>query len=421
MIKIVGVMLGLVLAFLIYIYYKKVEDFFDPSVLFLILEFIAYVPGMFLFTSESSVEFTVSGCMTVFIYEILYVGAALIGISVAKRICIGNKERTLDIPLLNIFIFFMIGFGAKILVILKLGGFAFVLTHGQYAYMMQAHGYGIYTIFYKFMVVAILAMFEKYVLYREKRSYKYCLIVMIVLYAASFLIYTSRTPALIMVLIAIFVYNFEIKRMNIARLFNVKVIIVFVLMVAVAYSATLSRTNNTNKVSQSMWDDLFYNYTCIGRDIKVYDYFSTHDKWYGKGYLNIIPSLIPGVESKPSTDDGIYLVNIIRGHDIDINANSDSLPSTTGSVPFTTPGYMFANFGVLGIIFGGILEGILIGIAYKFMVWNLNAFNVAIYFYMIYSFGLSTGRMVPTLISIAFIVIFKKIINIRIVFGKRQY
>lgn len=105
MIKIVGVMLGLVLAFLIYIYYKKVEDFFDPSVLFLILEFIAYVPGMFLFTSESSVEFTVSGCMTVFIYEILYVGASLIGISVAKRICIGNKERTLDIPLLNIFIF----------------------------------------------------------------------------------------------------------------------------------------------------------------------------------------------------------------------------------------------------------------------------------------------------------------------------
>lgn len=97
------------------------------------------------------------------------------------------------------------------------------------------------------------------------------------------------------------------------------------------------------------------------------------------------------------------------------------MPSTTGSVPFTTPGYMFANFGVLGIIFGGILEGILIGIAYKFMVWNLNAFNVAIYFYMIYSFGLSTGRMVPTLISIAFIVIFKKIINIRIVFGKRQY
>ncbi len=88
--------------------------------------------------------------------------------------------------------------------------------------------------------------------------------------------------------------------------------------------------------------------------------------------------------------------------------------SQTGSVPFTTPGYMYANFGFVGVLLGGIIEGFLIGLSYKKMQKNKNAFNVAIYFYMIYSFGLSTGRMVPTMISIIFIWLFKKVINIRV-------
>ncbi|EGP5537114.1 oligosaccharide repeat unit polymerase [Enterococcus faecium] len=414
MIKFIGILLGLFFLLMLYIYYQKEKDFLEPKVLFLILEFISYVPGMILFTSESSIEFTVAGCMKVMLFELIYVFSALAGINLSRKIFVAEKNKVYDIPLINIIIFFAIGFGAKILVILKLGGLSFVIQNGELAYLMQAHGYGIYTMFYKFMVVAILAMFEKFVIHKERRVYKVLLIVMISLYALSFLIYTNRTPAFIVVLITFFIYNFEIRRMNLSRVLNLRVILVVVLLVFLAYTATLRRTENSNKVSQSMWGDLFYNYTNVGRDIKVYDYFSDHEKWLGKGYLNIIPSLIPGTKSKPSTDDGIYLVNIIRGNDIDINANSDELPSQTGSVPFTTPGYMYANFGFVGVLLGGIIEGFLIGLSYKKMQKNKNAFNVAIYFYMIYSFGLSTGRMVPTMISIIFIWLFKKVINIRV-------
>ncbi len=66
--------------------------------------------------------------------------------------------------------------------------------------------------------------------------------------------------------------------MNLSRVLNLRVILVVVLTpVFLAYTATLSRTENSNKVSQSMWEDLFYNYTNVGRDIKVYDYFSDHE------------------------------------------------------------------------------------------------------------------------------------------------
>lgn len=420
MIKVVGLLLGIFFLMLIYINYKRKQDLFEPSALFVILEFIAYVPGMFLFEAESSVTFTVSGCLKVLFFEIIYVFGALLGIGFSRKILVSSNDRQLDIPMFNIIVCYILGFSAKVLVIKKLGGLGFVLSNMQYAYLLQAHGYGIYTMFYKFMVVAILAMFEKCALYKEKRSYKLLLVVMMVLYALSFLIYTSRTPALIMVLIALFVYNYQFQQINFRRLFKPKFILVFVLCVAVAYSATLSRTANTNKVSNSMFADLFYNYTNIGRDICVYEYFSEHDKWLGKGYLNIIPSLIPGVDSKPSTDDGIYLVNIIRGYDVDINANSDSLPVQTGSVPFSTPGYMYANFGGIGVALGGILMGLLIGLAYKYMDRNMNAFSIAVYFYMIYSFGLSTGRMVPTLISIVFIFICIPFIRLRFSLEKRN-
>ncbi|HGF7682997.1 TPA: oligosaccharide repeat unit polymerase, partial [Enterococcus faecium] len=194
MIKFIGILLGLFFLLMLYIYYQKEKDFLEPKVLFLILEFISYVPGMILFTSESSIEFTVAGCMKVMLFELIYVFSALAGINLSRKIFVAEKNKVYDIPLINIIIFFAIGFGAKILVILKLGGLSFVIQNGQLAYLMQSHGYGIYTMFYKFMVVAILAMFEKFVIHKERRVYKVLLIVMISLYALSFLIYTSRTP-----------------------------------------------------------------------------------------------------------------------------------------------------------------------------------------------------------------------------------
>lgn len=414
MIKLLGAGLGIYFISLIIYFYGKTKDLLHPYVLFLGLEFLSYVPGMFIFTSESSIDFTISGCLTVCIFEILYTSFVIIGLNFSNTIYIKSKNDEIDPPMLNICLCFMVGFAAKILVINKIGGFSYVLNNGQLAYLRQSHGFGIYTIFYKFMFLAILSMLEKCNKHRNKRRYKIYTVIMIVVYAASFLIYTSRTPALILVLITLFIYNFEFKKINIRKLFNWKFILVFALCLSVAYSATLSRKSSTNKMETSLVTDMFYNYTHIGRDICVYDYFSVNPKWHGKGYLNILPSINPFVRSKPSTDDGIYLTNIIRNNYVDINANSDELPYQTGSVPFTTPAYMYANFGVLGIALGGLIMGLVIGLFYKYMIRNKDTYSITIYFYIIYSFGLSTGKLVPTAISIVFIYVFKNLMKIRI-------
>lgn len=417
MIYLIATLLGGFFLALIYISYKVEKDLFSPRVMFLLLEFISYVPGMFMFKQESSIPFNESGCLTVMIYEMIYVIFVLIGIEIAGKFKIRAINKRLDIPLSMILFFFLIGFIAKVIVINKLGGLFFVINNGQYAYLMQAHGFGIYTILYKFMMIAILALLEKCILYKDKKAYKILLIFLILIYAASFLIYTSRTPALILAIIGAFVYNYRVKKITIRHLLNARFIFIFIICIIAAYTATLSRVHNSNNISTSMVSDLIYNYTKIGRDSFGYDYFSTHDKWLGRGYLNIVPSLIPGDKSKPSTDDGIYLVNLMRGYNVDINDNSNELPSQSGSVPFSTPVYMYANFGVIGIIIGGIIMGLSIGLVFAYMIKQKNVFTITIYFYIIYSFGLSTGKLVPTLISCIFIIVFKKIMAIKLKFS----
>lgn len=418
-VKLCGLILGAILIALVVFFYRKERNLLAPAVVFLGLEFLAYVPGLLVLEQESSIIFTTSGSITLIIYELLYVVFVLFGMSIGRRIKLSANSTKYDVSSFNIFVFFMIGFAAKLLVMQRLGGIGFVLAHPQLAYQLQSHGYGIYTQFYKFMLLAILAMCEKAVRYKNRKKYVVYASIMILLYMLSFLIYTSRTPGLIVLLIVFFIYNFEVRKFNIERLFNRKVLIVVIFIFAASYFATNSRNNTVNAVSNSAIQDMVRNLSDDGRDMFVYDYFSSHPKWYGAGYLNIIPSLIPGVPDKPVTDDGLYLVNLIRGHNVNINALFSELPSSTGSVPFSTPGYMFANFGIIGIIGGGILMGILLMVSYRKMLGNTNAFSVAIYLYMIYSFGLSTGRMVSVLITIAFIVIFRWFINLKFVFGRK--
>lgn len=63
--------------------------------------------------------------------------------------------------------------------------------------------------------------------------------------------------------------------------------------------------------------------------------------------------------------------------------------------------------------------GFLIMIAYRIVLLEGNSFNIAIYFYIVYSLGLSTGRLVPVIINIIFISIFSKILRIKLKIGNK--
>lgn len=424
-IRICGIILGIILVFIIGIKYKLKHDIFHPEVLFFILEFIRYVPGLLFLEKESSVQFTTDLTVKLLIFELIYILSVMIGMDIAKKIKFKSNEvndkggQQYNLSTFMIIVFFLIGLSAKILAIKKVGGIAFVLSNPQLAYLKQEHGFGIYTQFYKFMLLAILAMCEKTI--KEGNRKKNIMItgIMVLVYVASYLIYTSRTPGLIVFIIILFIINFKIKKISLYVLFDIKIWIIILFIFSASFYATKNRMDTTNEVTNTALEDMITNLSNDGRDMFVYNYFSMDNYLLGKGYLNIIPSLIPGKKDKPSTDDGLYLVNLIRGYDVDINSNYNEYPSKTGSVPFSSQAYMYANFGVFGIVIGGIIIGLISMIAYRRVIIRNSSFDIAIYFYIIYSFGLSTGRMVPVLITIIFITIFSKFMKVKIKYGDK--
>jgi len=411
---VVGILLGLFLLLLTVSNYQKYRNYFHPMVIFPALEFLSYVPGLILLKHESSVMFTLEGAIILSAFEFIYVSTAMITMLIHTKKSNQSKIVIKDIPLYRILVCYAIGLYAKFMVFKELGGLAFVLINAQLSYELQSHGFGIYITMYKFMLVAIIAIFDKYVV-RRKTSFLILLIGMVVIYMLSYLIYTSRTPAFIVLLIILFIINFEWSRFRLKSLAKVKFIIPALFIIIASNYATNQRTSTGNLVGdESPLIDMVRNMSKDGRDMFVYNHFKLENFWYGKGYMNIPYALNPLTREKPSLDDGIYLVNLLRGYEIDINTNVGDLPEKTGSVPFSTPAYMYANFGILGLIIGGIVMGWVYVFTFSKMRSRTNAFTITIYFYIIYSFGLSTGRMVPTLITVFFILISEKVLGGRI-------
>lgn len=399
----IGVILGVFLLYLTYTSYRRFHNYFHPMVIFPVLEFLSYVPGLLLLEHESSVIFTFEGALIQFVYEVIYVTVTMLTMQINTKKKLKSKIRIKDIALYKILGCYGLGLYAKFLVFKELGGLIFVMDNAQLSYELQSHGFGIYITMYKFMLVAILAMFDKYVIHHTKKSL-IILLLMVIIYMASYLIYTSRTPAFIILLIILFIINFEWSRFQLKSLIKIKFIIPALFIVIASNYATNQRTSTGNMVEdESALVDMARNMSHNGRDMFVYNYFNFSNFWYGEGYLNIPSALNPTLKDKPSMDDGIYLVNLLRGYDVDINSKVSQLPSQTGSVPFSTQSYMYANFGIIGIIIGGIIMGWIYMFTFNRMRRDTNAFSIAIYFFIIYSFGLSTGRMIPTLITIAFI------------------
>ena len=153
-------------------------------------------------------------------------------------------------------------------------------------------------------------------------------------------------------------------------------------------SALSYRTGNERS---NIVSGIFDEYSRAGRDVYTYEYFSQHDLFYGKSILNIVFAFFPSsiVDNKPIVDDGLFLINVMTGHDTDINDSYNELYYKSGSIPFTTQGMMFANFSYLGLILGGILMALFQFYFYNRWALSQDSLYICLYYYGVYMFGLT--------------------------------
>ena len=402
---------------------KKTKNVFHPLVFFVLFQILKYVLPLFVNKPEYYVTYSINNIVFLITIESVFILSVFLGFNSKlaktkiKILKFTSKTKKYDMntnstSYLAIYSFFTIGFLSRIYIFIQLGGLSYVFSNSHAVYSRLISGFGLVSILARLMLVSIVCIFEK-VLKNKKKKDIIIMIIMIVLYMGSYLIYSSRGPALEILLVLLCCYSMNNKKISFKEIIKPKYIIMVLIMILILLS-TLARRTNESVISSSIsniLEALSSEFNRADRDIFTYNYFSNNTLWYGKIFLNVIYMVIPSFFyiNKPPVDDGFYLMNLIRGKMVGPNSGRLDIDMTIGSVPFTSQGLAYANFGVVGVILVGLLTGYLYKKIYDRTKKRNNTLDTLIYFYFIYIFGFTPLLIQNTISIIVFAILMQKI------------
>lgn len=216
----------------------------------------------------------------------------------------------------------------------------------------------------------------------------------------------GRKSLLILLIEALLLYHYCVKKINVRKILRLKYILgiiaiyfFFILMsnfrTEGAFEAFIQNPAAFVKQSNNGILSTIRGESYVAYYMAVIEYFKTHSLWLGKTFLGLLTAIIPSslFPGKPPVDDGTYLYSICQGR-TDIMPPMSFSELNGSSLPLETFGSMYANWGLLGLIFGMILLGGIYGYAYRKMKKNsYSLFSVVIYTQIIFTFQLSTLRI----------------------------
>ena len=409
-----GFLLSALLVAVFIVSYKRNRDIFSPLCIMSIIQFLRYVPHIFNCDYEHSTVLTFENIEITFLYECLFILSVLFGYYFISRISVARRKMYVgktvgEIRLGTILFIYLIGFASRVYIIMKIGGLTYVINNMSASYRDYSSISGYISALGNLMTLAIIMYIERC----SKRPCSKVLLFSMVLFAmASYLIYSSRSPALELLMITIFAYHYLVQKINMRSLLQPKYLIIGILTVSIVSMMPILRNasnNNQLRIDKEFsvgnsFNSIFNEFSYVGRDTFVYSYFDVNNLWYGKTFLNTFVGFIPRqlYSNKPSLDDGNYLNNLMNGYFVSPNDPFDSLPVKT-SVPFSTSSSMYANFGLIGIVFGGMLLGVLYKKAYVHLKRNATGMSVILYQLVVYQLELSALSISQTLIPLVVI------------------
>ena len=241
----------------------------------------------------------------------------------------------------------------------------------------------------------------------------------------------GRKALIILIIEAIIIYNYKVKRFKTSDFINLKSVGILVIIYIFMSGYVVLRNPESfgfmvdNPVafieaSNIGILELLYRESYVTFYMGIIEYFQTADYWFGSSYLGLISAFIPSFlyPQKPPVDDGMYLYSIAVGRkDVLPVMPFDELNGS--SLPLETFGAMYANFGYIGLFVGMLVLGIIIGSVYRYMYIKRFSFvTVVLYTNMVFTFHLSTLRIVQTLLLCLVLMILsttmKQLLRIRI-------
>lgn len=401
-------------------YYRKYKDLFHPLCFFVILSILRYVPNTFSGDKDNFVNLTEDGILVFVVFTSLYSLCVCVGYYVFQRMNNSAVEYLIKGELNNkMFVFglslFCVGVLSRIWFIYSSGGLAYILSNIQNKVEMVT-GNGYLLALGNFMTYGtVLMMCSDF--YERKRGVTINLFLLSCIGISFFLFafMSDRTAPMRFLMIIVMAYHYNFKRIKLSSLFSIKSIAAISACLLFIVAMPLLRNkegfnkygsvSNLAETASNEVDNVLYWFSYTGRDVFIYDHFDISNYWCGKNILNFISAPIPAsiIKEKPPVDEGYYLANLIMGHE---SAPPDTKFSYKSSIPFDNQGAMYANFGIIGLIIGGIIVGAAYGFVYKLLVTNdYHPLVVVISQVLLYNFSLTSHDMVNFLLLIGFLLI----------------
>ena len=417
---------------------NRKKDFFNPSTAFSFLYVLKIVIPTIIYSFPDNIyianDFFLEKSLCnddVFVkYSIIQsIGycMVLIGISIykKKRIrkdYIAERERTSNSRRYKFwgYCFYLLGGVGFFMIMSKVGGILFFFSNlGQRIFLIKDLDFETYLLSLLNYAPLVLIYSKKW----TKEKIKLLDIVLVVL--AGLMVGLGGRKALIMLVIeCAAVYHFVVKPIKIKQILNLKVITIccFIFLFFTTYSKLRTPgafeefvndpiefyfEKNEGGLTESMAGESYVPFY-----VSIVDYFDNNNKWNGASFLCLMTAFIPSsfYPNKPPVDDGMYLYSIAHGNSVVPPVPTKDLDGT--SWPLETFGSMYANFGFIGVVVGMLLLGCTISYTFKKMVYSNYQFKYVIfYIIMLFTFEISTLRIVQAVIAFVLLSFVQFVIN----------
>ncbi|WP_079525398.1 O-antigen polymerase [Solibacillus isronensis] len=319
---------------------------------------------------------------------------------------------------------FSVGALSKLYLINVNGGLAYIWSNlDKRSFMLSGSSY--IDSLEILMVIGISLMLDCY-FESNKRKYLIMTISMFLIGAVLLIAFGARAPLLEAIITLLFIINYRSNKISLSTILKPKIFGVILLCVLFIVMMPMLRfEDNKNLYSNPIeWiksaaedvDAIFEEISSVDKDVFTYSYFIESEKWLGSNYIDLLYTPIPRTlfPAKPPSDDGVYLANLMHGYDVEPSIPYKLIPYQS-SVPFSSSGIMYANFGVIGLIIGSILLGYIYQKIYINMVkHNYSIYRIILYQFIIFKFGFSNQEILGSIIPIVIILTVEKVFYRRI-------
>lgn len=359
------------------------KDIFSPRFIFNMFAWLKNIPYVIDYISANRIDDVTIDLY--FFFKFISFICVNVGITIYERISMSkkyvykeNKKRGNSAYLRTGIIVSIIGFAVKIKTILEGGGVFYILSHIQARKELMAGQYYNELFANSLLTCGVLLTLLCYIKEKNKK-HLYIFILVFAITTFGLIVFGARRPAMMLLLQVIMLYHFTSSKIKFYSIFKIKslitisIIALFVLLMPMLRSGSeTDYVNNPAKWVEGAVDNvntLFREFSYCDGDLFAFGYFKNHEYWYGASYLNIPLQVIPRsiYPKKPPMDDGMYLLNMMYGEKVSPNMATADLYYQT-SVPFTLESSLYSNFGLLGIILGGLLVGMLYQYIYKVLI-----------------------------------------------------